>query len=295
MRRLSILGLLVLALAGCQMRVPVEPIPTPTATPAAQVRLPFVSGPQASATPTRTPQPTLTPTSTPTITHTPLSTLTPLPTVTPTTDPASAPVVLIAQPVASEFVTTAITVTGRVANTTAGIVRIQARTPDGQPVGREPVLVTTQVLSDGLGFVGTLAVEPPPTPRQMAVAALWSPSEGEAPAAEASQLVSILGRYGRVDRLIIEGPRPYERGDAPQLVVRGAAPGPPAKILARLLDENDQVVETTEALLAWYQPGLPCAFDAVLPNNPAGTQLQVISLGPDDAVIEAVRVRLTER
>jgi hypothetical protein len=202
-------------------------------------------------------------------------------------------VVLIAQPVADEFVTAAITMTGKVANVSSGVVRLRTRTPDGQPVGPEPVVASTQIVTDGLGFSGMLALELPPTPRQMAVVALWYSSESADPAAEASRLVSMLGRYGRVDRVIVETPQPFERGAESQLAVAGVAPGPPAKIVARLLDENDQVVETIEAHLDWYQPGLPCSFRAQLPNNPAGTQLQVISLGADDAVIEAVRVRLT--
>lgn len=299
MRRFCLWALLLIGLAACQIQPPVEPIPTPTvavtpsATSAAQVRIPYVSGPQA--TPTGTAEPTLTPTSTPTITSTPQPTNTPLPTITPTTDPANAPVVLIARPLANEFVTAEITVAGKVANVSSGVVELRGRTPDGQPVGPDPVAVSTRVVTDGLSYEGVLTVELPPTPRQMAVVALWSPNADAEPVAEASQLVSILGRYGRVDRIVVELPRPFERGTADRLAVRGVAPGPPAKMLARLLDDNDQVIESVEAGLSWYQPGLPCGFRAELPNNLAGTQLQVISLGPDDAVLEAVKVRLTER
>lgn len=299
MRRFCSWALLLVGLAACQMQPPVETIPTPTATvaptatSAAQVRIPYVLGPQA--TPTGTAQPTLTPTSTPTITSTPQPTLTPQPTITPTIDPANAPVVLMARPIANEFVTAEITVAGKVANVRDGVVQLRGRTPDGQPVGPDPVIVATQVATDGLSFDGVLRLELPPTPRQMAVVALWAPNADAAPVAEASQIVSILGRYGRVDRIIVETPRPFERGTADRLAVRGVAPGPPAKMLARLLDDNDQVVESVEAGLNWYQPGLPCEFVAEVPNNPAGTQLQVISLGPDDAVLEAVRVRLTTR
>ncbi|HEY0606709.1 MAG TPA: hypothetical protein VGD58_27570 [Herpetosiphonaceae bacterium] len=299
MRRFCSWALLLIGLAACQIQPPVERIPTPTiaitpsATSAAQVRLPFVAGPQA--TPTGTAEPTLTPTSTPTITSTPQPTNTPLPTITPTIDPATAPVVLIARPLADEFVTAEITVSGKVANVASGVVTLRGRTPDGQPVGRDPVVASTQVVTDGLGYDGVLTLELPPTPRQMAVVALWSQNADAEPVAEASQVVSILGRYGRVDRIVVETPRPFERGTADRLAVRGVAPGPPAKMLARLLDDNDQVIETVEARLDWYQPGLPCEFRAELPNNPAGTQLQVISLGPDDAVLEAVKVRLTER
>lgn len=295
MRRFCLWGLLLIALAGCQTQPPVEVIPTltripdPTATSAAQVRLPFILGPQA--TPTGTAEPT----STPTITTTPQPTLTPQPTMTPASDPVNAPVVLIARPVANEFVPAEIAMTGKVANVSTGVVQLRARTPDGQPVGPEPVTISTQVVSDGLSYAGTLKLDLPPTPRQMAVVALWSQSADAEPVAEASQLVSILGRYGRVDRIIVETPRPFERGTADQLAVRGVAPGPPAKMLLRLLDDGDQVVESIEARLDWYQPGLPCEFRGELPNNPAGTQLQVISFGPDDAVLEAVRVRLTQR
>jgi hypothetical protein len=221
--------------------------------------------------------------------------LTSVPTTTPTTDPAYAPVVLIARPGANEFVTGAIAVTGKVANVASGVVRLRARTPDAQPVGPESVLATTQAVTDGLSFTGMLTLDLPPTPRQVAVVALWAASEAAQPAAEASQVVSILGHYPRVDRLIVETPAPFERGTDPQLAVQGVAPGPPAKIVARLLDESDQVLESIDATLDWYQPGLPCTFRAELPNNPAGTQLQVISLGPDDAVIEAVRVRLSPK
>jgi hypothetical protein len=90
-------------------------------------------------------------------------------------------------------------------------------------------------------------------------------------------------------------PEPFARSGEPTIAVRGIAPGPPAKVVARLLDDGDQVLESVDAQLRWYQPGLPCDFDAALPNNPAATQVQVIMLGLDDVVVESTRVRLTPR
>ncbi len=55
------------------------------------------------------------------------------------------------------------------------------------------------------------------------------------------------------------------------------------------------VLEAVDARLLWYQSGLACAFEATLPNNPAAAQVEVITLGPDHAVIEAARVRLEPR
>ena len=152
-------------------------------------------------------------------------------------------------------------------------------------------MAATTVVSDGLAFSGEIPVELPPTPRPFTVYAAWVGQE-QVVMAEASQPVNLLGRFPRVSQLTLDTPRPFERGSESTILVRGVAPGPPAKILARLLDDAETVVESVEARLLWYQPGLPCAFDAVLTNNPAATQVQVILLGPDDVVVEAVRVRL---
>lgn len=315
MQRFTIFGVLLLMLAACQIAPPVQPIPNATATIVVQavpggtalaqpsgtasidptgerINLPLVVG---GATPTWTPQPTLTPTLTPTITATPQSTLTPLPTITPTSGPVVSPVVLIARPLANEFVPASMTVTGKIANVTSGIVRLSLVSPDGQPSGVPPTLATTEVVTDGLSYSGKIELTLPPTPRPFAVQVQWAPSENAQPAGSATQPIFLLGRYGRVDRLMVEAPKPFERGTDAQLAVRGVAPGPPTKILARLLNDADQVLESVEATLTWNQPGMACAFSATLPNNTAATQLQVISLGPDDKVLETARVRLAPR
>lgn len=303
-RRFSLFGLWLLILAACQVAPPIQPIPTATMLPPATttapavptrniVVLPIPGG--AIPTPTWTAQPTLTPTSTPTITATPIPTLTVQPTITPTSGPVVTPVVLIARPLADEFVTTRIPVAGKVATVSSGVVRLSLQSAAGRPDGPAPVLATTRVVSDGLEYEGEITFEGPPTPRLFAVHVEWAPSADAQATARASQLVSLLGRYPRVDRVIVESPQPFERGSAPQLVVEGVAPGPPVKMLARLLDNADTVLESTEAQLSWVQPGLAAAFSATLPNNQAATQLQIISFGPDEQILEAPRVRLAPR
>jgi hypothetical protein len=204
-------------------------------------------------------------------------------------------VVVIDRPLANEFVSATIPVSGTVSRATGGEVLLSVRSPDGQPTGPDPAPAVIAPAGDGLGFRGQIQLALPPTPRLAQVYAEWDDGAGGQPAVGASQPVNLEGRYPRVDRLIVEQPQPFARPDSDDLAVGGVAPGPPARMLVRLLDDADQVLESAEADLRWYQPGLPCAFAATLPNNGAATQVQVISLGPDDAVIEAVRVRLTPR
>lgn len=291
MRRLSLL--LLLALTGCQAPAPAQPTPTVrrSALSASSITSAAAAASAVITTPTWTPEPTLTPTPLPTATLTPIPTLTPLPTTTPTSEPIAAPVLLLERPLPHEFVASTILVAGKVANVTSGTVRLELRSPDGQPLGSEPIIAATTVVSGGLAFSGEIPLELPPTPRPFTVHAAWY-GQDQVPMAEASQPIHLLGRFPRVSELSVEAPQPFARGPEPTIAVRGVAPGPPAKILARLLDDAENVVESVEARLLWYQPGLPCAFDATLSNNPAATQVQVILLGPDDAVLEAVRVRL---
>lgn len=310
MRRICLCILLLLT--ACQVAPPVEPLPTaapvlselpplpsPTSVAAAQptatagAYLPSL--PQGyPAPPTNTPLP---PTPSPTITLTPQPTNTSQPTATPTAEgtPLPLPVIVIDRPLPDEFVGATIPVAGTVTRTTGGTVLLRVRAPDGQPAGPDPQLATTTADADALRFSGAIQLELPPTPRQAQVFAQWDAGAGAQPAVEASQPINLQGRYPRVDRLIVEEPQPFAQPDGAELVVRGVAPGPPVKMLVRLLDAADQVLESAEAELRWQQPGLACAFAATLPTNAAATQLQVISLGPDDAVIEAVRVRLTAR
>ncbi len=285
--------LLLLLLTACQVTVPAEPTPTAqrSALSVATIGSAEASSAAVAATPTWTPEPTLTPTPLPTATLTPIPTLTPMPTTTPTSAPVAAPVLLIERPLPNEFVPGTISVAGKVANATAGTVTVELRSPDGQALGPPPIVAATTVVSDGLAFTGELPVDLPPTPRPFTVHAVWSGPDSTS-VAEASQPINLLGRFPRVSQLTLDAPRPFDRSSEPTMAVRGFAPGPPAKVLARLLDSADNVVESVEARLLWYQPGLPCAFEANLANNPAGTQVQVIMLGPDDAVLEAVRVRL---
>lgn len=291
MRFLSMLLLLVLT--ACQATVPLQPRPAPqrSAQSASTTSSAAPSASNVVMTPTWTSQPTLTPTPLPTATLTPIPTLTPLPTTTPTGVPSAAPVLLIDRPLPDEFVSTTIMVAGKVANVTDGTVRLELRSPDGRSFGPEPVMATTTVVTDGLAFTGEIPVELPPTPRPFTVYAVWA-GQDQVLTAEASQPINLLGRFPRVSQLTLDAPRPFERGSEATILVRGVAPGPPAKILARLLNDAETVVESVEARLLWYQPGLPCAFDAAMTNNPAATQVQVILLGPDDVVLEAVHVRL---
>lgn len=305
------LCLCALLLAACQVAPPVEL--RPTATPAVALSpLAVTPAVSASATPTATsgvflptlpngyPAPPtntpLPPTPSPTITLTPIPTNTSLPTPTATEagTPVPLPVIVIERPLRDEFVSATIPVAGTVARAAGGTLQLSLRTPDGQPTGPQPTAVTAEPAGDGLRFSGQIVLELPPTPRQAQVLVQWQGAGGQ-PQVEAGQPVNLQGRYGRVDRLIVEQPQPFVRPDGDTVEVRGVAPGPPARLVVRLLDDADQVLESAEAELGWYQPGLACEFAAALPNNPAATQVQVISLGPDEAVIEAVRVRLEQR
>lgn len=310
MRRLCLCALL-LVLVACQVAPPIEPIPTatvavselPPATTSAVAASPSPDASDAAylpslntgypAPPTNTPLP---PTPSPTITLTPQATTTPLPTPTATIagTPMPLPVITIDRPLPNEFVGATIPVAGSIARATGGTVLLSVRSPDGQPVGPDPVSATVSAANDGLRFDGQIRLELPPTPRLAQAYAEWTADADPQRSVNASQPINLEGRYPRVDRLIVETPQPFMR-PAADLVVGGVAPGPPAKLVVRLLDDADQVLESVEAELGWYQPGLACTFDATLPNNSAATQVQVISLGPDEAVIEAVRVRLEPR
>lgn len=293
----------VVLLAACQFAAPVEPIPSPT--PARLVQSSAIAGAtpilEPPNVPTSRPNPPTSLPVTPTATIQPTTTLTPIPTTTaqpsatPTTEnapPEGEPVIQIDRPLSDEFVTGTIPVSGTITNAVNGTVLLSLRAPDGQPLGPAAVTATINQGAPGLAFTGQVTLELPPTPRQAVMIVQFGPAKGGQPVVEAGQPINVLGRYGRVDRLVVEAPRPFERPAEPVLTVRGVAPGPPTKVLVRLLDVADQVVESAEAELTWYQPGLPCAFRTQLPNNATATQLQVISLGADEVVIETVRVQL---
>lgn len=292
-----VIGLLVL-LAACDLTTPVQPIPSPQrASPSAVALAPSVTPTFAPPNvPTTNPLPPTSLPVTPTTTPQPSPTLTPQPTLTaqptPTTAPRAAAVITISRPLPLEFVATPVPVSGSIANAPGGTVLLSLRTPDGQPIGPAPVAAETSVVSDSLQFRGEITLELPPTPREAVAIVQFGPAVAGQSVVEAGQLVNLPGRFGKIDQLLVEEPRPRERPGSPTLVVSGIAPGPPARVLARLLDSADQVVESVETTLGWYQPGLPCSFNGTLPNNPAGTQLQVLTLGDDDAVTAEVRFRL---
>ena len=312
--RLASLIALILhgTLMGCRIAAPqllVANEPSPTAT------VPLTATPEPTSTPTPSPTATPTPTSSPTVTTTPTVTETPAATITPTdtltsteamtltaTEEATltpeatasdgeAPQVTIERPVAGLFLPSPVEVAGQVMHASQGQVRLQAQTPDGQPVGLEPVLAATAPISGGLAYTGTLPLKYAPTPRSVVIAAEYLGEDGTV-RASTEQHVNATGRFARVQYITVESPLPFTRNGDPVIVVRGAAPGPPQSMEVRLLDAQDQVLESVRATLGWYQPGLPCDFTATLQNAPAGTTVEVLSLGQDDAVIERARVRL---
>lgn len=276
-------SLLLLALAGC-VAPPVEPRPTPTTAPVA-----------IALTPTMTQTPAATPTVTQTPTATVTQTATPAPTVTHTPSPMVAAAITISDPLPGEFVAGTLTVSGTVAGVSQGVVWIGFATLDGQPLGPMPRLATVNPTDDGLQFTGELTIDLPPTPRQIAVQARWAPGMDAEPTTDARQPINLLGRYPRIVRIVVESPAPLERGAEPQIPILGYVPGPPAKVVARLVDEPGTVLESTEASFAWYEAGKPAVFMAALPNNPAATKLQILALGPDDSVLETATVRLEIR
>jgi|GEM_PF-4780464 len=304
MRRITLCGLCCLLLAACNIAPPIQPVQpsavalaspatSPVTAPSAEetsvVVLPLVTGGSGQAD---TAEATLTPLPSPTVTTTPIATLTPLPTTTQTSVPVDAPVILLARPLANEFVSTEIPVEGKVENVRRGTVLLSLRSPDGRPAGPDPIVASTRVVSDGLAFEGTIAFELPPTPRLFAVYAEWRPEQGSAPVAEAQQLINLLGRYPRVPQLVIESPEPLQLSTDAELTVHGIAPGPPPKVVVRLLDDGGAVLETQEAELDWVQPGLPSTYTATLPNNAAAATVQVLTIGDDGNVTQEARVRL---
>jgi hypothetical protein len=310
--RLLLTCVFAIALTACQVTAPVPPpsaapiisanvsptaraithTVTPPTNTSIAVQLPVIMG-GAPPTPTWTPEPTWTPLPTPTETLTPQPTLTTAPTATPL--PEVDAEVTIAQPAASAFVSDSVAVSGTVIGVTNGIVTLRLQSPDGQPSPVPPVRATTGVENGVLVFRGEIAFELPPTPRPYAVVAEWSLAEGVPSQAQAVQPINLPGRLSRVDRIIVEAPQPQTLIADAEIAVSGVAPGPPAMMLARLLDANDQVLHSVEADLSWTQPGLPCAFAAMLPNDPNATQIQVIGLGADDTVLAEARVRLAAR
>jgi hypothetical protein len=259
---------------------------TPSATkrPATATMRPAT--PTVPATPTEIP-PTLTARPTPTV----QATLTPQP--TPTVPPVAAeePVVTIDNPVIDMFLPSPVTVSGKVLNVSGGRVRLQAQTPDGQPLGLPPVLAASEVVTDGLTFSGTLELGFAPTPRPLLIAAEYL-DDADRVIAFAQQPANAIGRYARVQYVTVEMPLPFTRNAEPEILVHGAAPGPPHQILVRLLDAQDQVLDQATAMLGWYQQGLPCDFAASVENLPQGTTIQVLSLGEDEQVLEQARIQL---
>jgi hypothetical protein len=188
------------------------------------------------------------------------------------------------------FLPVPVPVRGRVENVSGGEVRLLAQTPNGESIGLPPVLAATTSVTNGLVFSGTLELGYAPTPRGLLVTAEYV--EEDRVRAFLQQPVNAIGRFGRVQYTVIEHPRPFTRNAEPAILVRGAAPGPPKSVLVRLLDAQDQVIESVPASLGWYQPGLPCDFSASIRNVREGVTIQVLSLGDDDKVIEQARVQL---
>ncbi len=253
----------------------VRPSATQTQTPGATVVVPTATAP----TPTVRPSPTVEPT------------LTPLPTVTVAQRGGGTPRVTIAQPVIGMFLPSPVEVAGKVANVPAGQVRLQAQTPNGQSLGLPPMMAATSPVTDGLAFSGTLQLGYAPTPRSLLITAEYLDPKGVV-RAFAQQPVNVVGRFARLQYIVVEAPLPFTRGSDPSILVRGATPGPPKSVLVRLLDAQEHVLDSVPALLGWYQPGLPCDFTASVPNRPEGASIQVLSLGENDKVIEQARVRL---
>lgn len=261
----------------------VTPVGSFAATPA-----PPTPTPETPTPPVLLPSPTLQ--ASPTITLTPQPTNTPLPTNTP---PPSA-VVTIERPLPDEFVAAIVSAAGTVVNAPSGGMQLSIRTPDGAVVGPPAIYADVTTLADGFQFAGQVALDPPPTPRQVVLIARYEPDDPAWSVVEAGQAINVQGRYGHIDRLVVEQPKPLERPDTPDIEVRGVASGPPAKVLVRLLDPAENVLAEADAQLSWYQPGLPCDYAALLPNVPEATQLQVITFGADDVIQESTRVRLTQ-
>jgi len=310
MYRLRLFALLTLVLlAACRATEPDEAALTPTAlawrplstvtpTTVGQAAVtPLASAAPSAAVlpepPSPTP-PTLLPS--PTLLATPTITLTPQPTNTalPTNTPPPAAAVTIERPLPDEFVAAIITAAGTVANAPSGGMQLSIRTLDGAVIGPPAIYADMKPSGDGYRFLGQVALDTPPTPRQVVLIARYEPDDPAWSVVEAGQAINVQGRYGHVDRLVVEQPKPLQRPDTPEIEIRGVASGPPAKVLVRLLDAGDNVLTQTEAQLSWYQPGLPCDYSALLPNIPEATQLLVITLGTDDAVLESTRVRLSQ-
>lgn len=262
--------------------------PSLTSTPRPSPSATTNASPLSSPTPSATATPASTPTSRPTPTVEP--TLTPAPTVTVPRASTGAPQVIIEQPVAGMFLPVPVVVRGRVMNGAGGEIQLRVQAPDGQAIDLPPVLVPTTAVTNGLTFSGEIPLAYAPTPRGLLITAEYV-VDGRV-RAYAQQPANAIGRFARLQYTVVEVPRPFSRDTQPAIEVRGAAPGPPKSVLVRLLDAQDQVLESAVARLGWYQPGMPCDFTASVPNVPAGATLQVVSLGDNDKVLEQARVQL---
>lgn len=299
-RYLTCLVVLCWMLSGCSLggdppaatatvAQPTTSAPTTVAHSAATAQPPPTPStpPRASVTPTAssTPEPTLTRAPTPTVEPT----LTAQPTATPP-QAVDVPRITLERPVAGMFLGSPIDISGTV-DVAGGQVRATVETPDGVPIGIEPVLLPTEPNGAGMNFRGTLTVGTAPTPRGIVVVVEYLDDAGDVVVA-VQQRATIEGRFARLQYLTVEGPLPYSRPADATFLVYGAAAGPPAKVEVRLLDRNGSVLQSMEATLGWYQPGLPCDFAATIGNRPEGVLIEVISMQDDGTPLERRRVPL---
>jgi hypothetical protein len=299
MKRLRMIAgalLFGLVVSGCSVGIEPPP-PTPvaqqpaTTEPTLSARgdgatpLP-TAAPIATAEPTATPQPTLTMAPTPTVEPT----LTAQPTATTPPVAADAPLLVLERPVAGMFLDVPVEISGTV-DVAVGQIRATIYTPDGEPLGLEPVLLPTTPISTGLQFRGTVPLGNAPTPRGVVVVVEYLDEAGDV-AATAEQPTNVEGRFARLQYMAVEGPLPYTRPTDPTILVYGAAAGPPARVEVLLLDSGGNVLVSVPAALGWYQPGLPCDFAATIENRAEGVTVEVRSFDADGTQLEQVRVPL---
>lgn len=278
-----------LALAACQVVVPLEPVATPTSMsapaarqsprPGAVVHIPLIGSQQSAATSSPIPAPT--PTSVPT--PTPTSVPTPMPTLAPGAG------MRLDAPLPEEFVSLPLTVSGVVSGTQQGEVRLDLLLPDGQPLAIAPVVATVRPLDGGLAFAGMLALDLPPTPRQALLRARWAPAPQAAPRLEATRLINLPGAAARITEVMVIAERDALAG---VIHVQGSAPGPPDRVVVRLLGPGDVVLSALEAQRSWVAPGLPCAFRATLPQHADALVIEALALDAGGTVQDTARVWL---
>lgn len=288
-------------LSGCSVGIEPPPATPVAAQPSATARATVVargitatpSSPRPTPTATQRP-PTATPTAEPTLTMAPTPTveptLTPQPTATTPPATTNAPLIVFERPVAGMFLDVPLEISGTV-DVAEGQIRATIYTPDGEPLGLEPVLVPTEPISSGMRFQGTIPLGNAPTPREVVVMVEYL-DEGGNVAATAEQSANVEGRFARLQYMAVEAPLPYSASADPTIVVRGAAAGPPERVEVRLLDAAGNILVSAPAALGWYQPGLPCDFAATIENRAEGATVEVLSFDADGTQLEQARVPL---